>query len=77
MKRSLSTWPRRFARWQFGSPFRSLPPAFGSPLPPDLRLFELQAAEAERHGIGGVAARIPAHHAKTRPARLDSALERQ
>jgi hypothetical protein len=77
MKRRWTTWPRRYVRWQFGSPFRFLPPAFGSPLPPDLRLFEFQAHEAERHGIGGVAAGIPAHHGKTYPARLDSALERQ
>jgi len=77
MKHSWTTWPRRFARWLFGSPFRFLAPAFGSPLPAELRLFEFQASEAERHGIGGVSARIPAHHQKTRPARLDSALERQ
>lgn len=77
MKRSWTTRPRRFFRWLFGSPFRSLAPAFGSPLPAELRLFEFQAGEAERHGIGGVASRIPAHHEKTRPARQDSALERQ
>jgi hypothetical protein len=77
MKRSWITWPRRYVRWQFGSPFRFLPPAFGSPLPPDLGLFEFQAREAERHGIGGVSAGMPTHHSKTRPVRLDSALERQ
>jgi hypothetical protein len=71
------SWPQRFARWLFGSPFRTLAPGFGSPLPPDLRLFEFRAREAERHGIGGVAGRVPAHHEKTKPARLDSALERQ
>jgi hypothetical protein len=77
MTRSWTTWPQRFVRWQFGSPFRFLPPAFGSPLSPELRLFRFRASEAERHGIGGVAGGVPAHHEKTRPARQDSALERQ
>jgi hypothetical protein len=77
MKDSWTTWPQRFVRWLFGSPFRSLPPAFGSPLPAELRLFRFRAHEAEHLGIGTVAGRVPAHHEKTRPARQDSALERQ
>ena len=36
----------RFARWLFGSPFRDLPPAFGNTVPPELRAFEAEAAEA-------------------------------
>jgi hypothetical protein len=77
MRHIWTTWPQRFVRWLFGSPFRSLPPAFGNPLPVELRLFRFRASEAERSGIGSVAAGVPAHHERTRPARQDSALERQ
>jgi len=77
MKHSLTTWPQRFVRWQFGSPFRFLPPAFGNPLPAELRLFRFRAREAQHLGIGEVAASVPVHHEKTRPARQDSSLERQ
>jgi len=60
-----------------GSPFRRLPPAFGNPVPADLQVFEAQAEEATRHGIGGVAEQPPVPHVKTKPARVDPALERQ
>ena len=67
----------RFARWLFGSPFRELPPAFGNTVPPELRVFEAEAAEAGRRGLGGVAAPVPVHHRKTHPKRLESWMERQ
>ena len=67
----------RFARWLFGSPFRELPPAFGSTVPPELRAFEAEAAEAGRRGWGGVVAPVPVRHRKTHPERLESWLERQ
>jgi len=54
-----------------------LPPAFGNPVPADLQVFEAQAEEATRHGIGGVAEQPPVPHVKTKPARVDPALERQ
>lgn len=71
------SWPKRFASWLFGSPFRRLPPAFGNPVPPDLQAFEAQAKDAEHHGLGGVAGQVATPHMKTRPARQDSSLERQ
>jgi len=39
---------RRFLRWLFGSPVEELPPEFGDPRPPELRVFEkeLEAREA-------------------------------
>ena len=77
MKNSQTTWPSQFARWLFGGPFRALPPPFGNPVPPELRLFRFEAAEVRRHGLGEAAVGMPAHHEKTRPARQDSALERQ
>lgn len=77
MKRNWRSWPGRFARWLFGSPFRRLPAAFGSPVPADLQMFEAQANEAAHRGFGGVAGRAPVPHLKTKPARLDPALERQ
>jgi len=67
----------RFARWLFGSPFRDLPPAFGNTVPPELRAFEAEAAEAGRRGWGGVVAPVPVHHRKTHPERLESWMERQ
>jgi hypothetical protein len=77
MKRNLRSWPQRFVRWLFGSPFRRLPAPFGNTVPSDLQVFEAQADEAAHHGLGGVATTVPAHHATTRPARIDSSLERQ
>ncbi len=77
MKRRWTTWPGRFVRWQFGGPFQSLPSAFGSSVPPELRLFRYRAGRAQRRGFGKVATAVPARHGKTRPARQDPALERQ
>jgi hypothetical protein len=77
MKHNLRNWPMRFARWLFGSPFRRLPAAFGNPVPADLQVFEAQADEAAHRGLGGVAGQVTVPHLKTKPARLDSALERQ
>lgn len=78
MKRNWRSWPVRFARWLCGSPFRRLPPLFGAPAPAtDLQIFEAQAAEATRHRLDDVAAPTPVPHRKTKPARLDPALERQ
>ena len=67
----------RFAQWLFSSPFRELPPVFGNTVPPELQVFEMEAAEAGRRGLGGVAAPVPVHHRKTHPKRLESWMERQ
>lgn len=45
---------KRFLHWLFGSPFEDLPPAFGDPVPPELREFEAEAEEAQRHPRGEV-----------------------
>ena len=44
MSPRVKSYPGRFARWLFGSPFRDLPPAFGDTVPPELRAFEAEAA---------------------------------
>ena len=77
MKQKWSQRLGRFIRWLCGSPFRRLPPAFGNTVPADLQVFEAQAAEARRSGLGPVATTAPMRHVKTRPARADSSLERQ
>ncbi len=77
MTHGWTSYPKRFFRWLFGGPFRSLPPPFGSPVPTDMQVFEAQAEDAEHQGLGGVAGRVPASHEKTRPARQDPSLERQ
>jgi hypothetical protein len=77
MSRRVKSYPGRFARWLFGSPFRELPPAFGSTVPSELQMFEAEAAEAGRRGLGGIVALAPVHHRKTHPKRLESWMERQ
>jgi hypothetical protein len=77
MSHDVRSYPGRFARWLFGSPFRKLPPAFGNTVPPELQRFEAEAAEAFRHGPGGIVAPVPVRHRKTRPERLESWMERQ
>ena len=67
MSRRVRSYPGRFARWLFGSPFRELPSAFGNTVPSELRMFEAEAAEAGRRGLGGVAAPAPAASAKLTP----------
>lgn len=77
MKLRIKTWPKRFARWLFGAPFQKLPPQYGNTVPPELQRFEAEAEEAGHHGLGRVAAQVPSHDVKVKPARLDDALERQ
>lgn len=77
MKGDWFSWPRRFLRWLLSSPFQSMPPLFGNTAPLDWQAFKAQAEEAKRCGLGGVAAQAPMPHRKSRPARWDSALERQ
>ncbi|HBY95975.1 MAG TPA: hypothetical protein DEP84_18810 [Chloroflexi bacterium] len=40
---------QRFLRWLFGAPFEQLPPEFGDPVPPEVRIFEAEAEEGLRH----------------------------
>jgi|GEM_PF-814904 len=78
MKRNWRSWPQRFARWLFGSPFRRLPAAFGAPAPAaDLQIFAAQADEAAHRDVSRAPDRASVPHLKTKPARLDPALERQ
>lgn len=77
MKHESRGWSARFVRWLFGGPFQKLPPQYGNTVPPELQRFEVEADEAGRRGLGGVTAQMPSHHATTRPARVDEALERQ
>lgn len=77
MKVNIKTWPKRFVRWLFRSPFQKLPPQYGNTVPPELQRFSAQAEEAGRHGLGKVATQLPSHDVKVKPARQDEALERQ
>ncbi len=61
-------WIGRFARWLFGSPFRSLPPVFGDQTPPDLRVFEAEVEEA-RHEVQELPGRPTVHGGRSKPAR--------
>jgi hypothetical protein len=77
MTHDISSRLARLARWLFGSPFQELPPVYGNTVPPELLVFEAEAEEASRHGLGGIATPVPARHRRTHPARLDSWMERQ
>jgi hypothetical protein len=48
---------RRFMGWLFGAPFQELPPEFGDPAPPELRVFEAQAEESQHQPQGKVSPR--------------------
>jgi len=72
-----SGWIQRFLRWLFGSPFEELPPAFGDPVPPELRVFEAEAEEAQRRARGKVPPPASPRHKQTKPVRRDESLERE
>ena len=51
--------------------FDQLPPQYGNTLPPELRLFEAQMQEAQRHPY--VLGEAPhAHHAASKPIKVGS-----
>ncbi len=64
-----------FLRRLFGAPFRSLPPEFGDPVPPELRALEAEMAGRPASEAGPRAGVTP--HRASRPARWDESLERQ
>jgi hypothetical protein len=70
-------WIQRFVRWLFGAPFRELPPEFGDPVPPELRVFEAQAEEAQHHARNDVPPLFSIRHEQTKPVRQDEFLERE
>ena len=76
VKHKMLGWVQRFARWLFGAPFEELPPGFGDPAPPELRVFEAEAEEILHHPVGKVSP-PPVQHGSTNPARRDESLERE
>jgi hypothetical protein len=70
-KHGKGNWIQRFVRWFFGSPFRALPPEFGDPVPPDLRVFEAEAEEI-RHQVQEVPAPPGVHNEHTKAERMRS-----
>jgi hypothetical protein len=69
--RQRAGWIRRFVRWFLGSPFRALPPEFGDPVPPDLRVFAAEVDEI-RHEVHEIPAPPGVHAGKTKAARIRS-----
>lgn len=49
------------------APFEELPPQYGDPVPPDLRMFEAEVEEAQHHPRE-MGAGIQPHHSASRPA---------
>ena len=76
MRHKLSEWIQCFLRWLFGAPFEELPPEFGDPVPPELRVFQAEAEEVEHHPLGTVST-FPAYYEQTKPAKHDSSLRRE
>lgn len=55
----------------FGLPFRNLPPPYGDTVPPELRVFEAEADEAQHHPRDADAPPQP-HHASSKPRKVGS-----
>lgn len=70
-------WIQRFLRWLFGAPFQELPPEFGDPVPPELRVFEAETEEAQHRAQGKVLPPTSGRHEQTKPVRQDESLERE
>jgi hypothetical protein len=58
----------RFVRWLFGSPFESMPSAFGDQVPPDLRILEAEVEEAQ-HDVEEVPGAPEIQTKRSKPAR--------
>ncbi len=72
LARSLQRVAARFLR----APFENLPPEYGDPVPPELRVFEAEAEEARREPAEEIA--VPRmHRQRGQPARRDKSQEHQ
>jgi hypothetical protein len=69
-------WINRLVRRLFGAPFENLPPEFGNTVPPELRVFEAEAEEAQHTEQSERVGRL-ARHGRSSPARQDESLKRQ
>ena len=53
------------------APFEKLPPQYGDPVPPELRVFEAEVAEAQHHPRE-MGEAPHAHHGASRPIKVGS-----
>ncbi len=71
MKSTVFTELRDNVRAFLKAPFEELPPQYGDTVPPELRVFEAEMEEAQRHprdmGEG-----LHAHHAASKPVKVGS-----
>jgi len=67
MKRKPWADVQRVVRKLFGAPFQDLPPQYGDTVPPELRRFEAEAEEAQRHPRDAGASLEPPHGSSKRP----------
>jgi hypothetical protein len=61
-------WFRHFRHWLSHPTSEVLPPIFGDPVPPDLKVFQAEVDEA-RHEIQEVPAPPAVHRGRSTPAR--------
>jgi hypothetical protein len=64
------------ARRFFSAPFENLPPEYGDPVPPELRVFEAEAEASQRETREEMGA-PEVHDRRSKPARRDESLERE
>ena len=67
----------RFFRRLLSAPFQELPPEFGDTVPPELRVFEAEAEERQRHPQNDISLRHSARHYQTKAIKSDEQLERE
>lgn len=71
MKRKHPAGVQDVVRALFEAPFKDLPPAYGDTVPPELRVFEAQAEEAQHYPREAGAPARP-HHGRSKPVRVGS-----
>jgi hypothetical protein len=76
MSRSIVQEVERIARRFFSAPFENLPPEYGDPVPPELRLFEAEAEASQSETVEEIEMPV-VHPHRSQPARQDESLERQ
>jgi len=68
---------QKFLRKLLSAPFQELPSEFGDTVPPELRVFEAEAEERQRHPRSRISSRRSVRHYQTKAVKSDEQLERE
>jgi hypothetical protein len=66
-----------FLRNLLSAPFQELPPEFGDTVPPELRVFEVEAEDRQHYPRSKVSSRSSGQHYQTKAIKSDERLERE